>query len=124
MIEPLVASAAPSFEELFERHFDAVHGYLRRRVGDVAEDPAAETFARALAGGASFDATRGTPRAWLLGIATNLIHDHRRSEARRLKAYVREAARTPSSARDGDAAARLDDADAARRAAVAIAGLA
>ena len=124
VIEPVVASAVPSPEVLFEEHFDVVHGYLRRRVGDVAEDLAAETFARALAERGAFDASRGSPRAWLLGIATNLVHDHRRSEARRLRAYGREAARTPVGAADADAAARLDDAASARRAAKAIAGLA
>jgi RNA polymerase sigma-70 factor (ECF subfamily) len=118
-----VAPTTP-FADVFDAHFDAVHGYLRRRVGDVAEDLAAETFARALAGYASFDPARGAVRAWLLGIATNLIHDHRRSEARRLRAYVREAGRIAPPAADADAAARLDAAADAGRAVVAIARLA
>jgi RNA polymerase sigma-70 factor (ECF subfamily) len=119
-----IETTAPvAFEHVFDTHFDAVHAYLRRRVGDVAEDLAAETFARGLASYARFDPSRGTPRAWLLGIATNLVHDHRRAEARRLRAYLREAARTPPAADDADAARRLDAADDARRAVAAIAKL-
>lgn len=38
-----------AFEQIFERHFAAVHGYLHRRAGrDVADELAAETFALAL----------------------------------------------------------------------------
>ncbi len=127
MLEPHVTTAAaPStaFADVFDAHFDAVHGYLRRRVGDVAEDLAAETFARALAGYGSFDPARGAVRAWLFGIATNLVHDHRRSEARRLRAYVREAGRAAPADAGADAAGRLDAAAQAGRAVVAIAGLA
>ena len=118
-----VPAPAPPFEAVFDAHFDAVHGYLRRRVGGVAEDLAAETFARALAGYASFDSQRGEMRAWLFGIATNLVHGHRRSEARRLRAYAREASRSTPPAAEIEAAGRLDAADQAARAAVAIAQL-
>ena len=89
------ATAAPPFAEVFDRHFDLVHGYLRRRVGEPAEELAAETFARALAGYEAFDPARGDVRPWLLGIATNVVHGHRRAEARRLRAYAREAGGTP-----------------------------
>jgi RNA polymerase sigma factor (sigma-70 family) len=120
----LQVHSAPStgFEQVFDREFDAIHGYLRRRVGDAAEDLAAETFTRALAGWHGFDAGREV-RPWLFGIATNLVHDHRRAEARKLRAYGREAGRTVPSGDDADVAGRLDDAQTARRAASAIAGL-
>jgi len=40
-----------SFGLLFERHHPLVHNYLRRRVGDgLADDLAAEAFARAFRG--------------------------------------------------------------------------
>ena len=122
----MVTAQAPvvPFEHVFDAHFDAVHAYLRRRVGDAAEDLAAETFARALAGYASFEPGRGELRAWLFGIATNLLHGHRRSEARRLRAYRREAGRsTAPQAEDADELARLDAIAQAAQAAVAIARL-
>jgi RNA polymerase sigma factor (sigma-70 family) len=78
------------FEELFEDHFDAIYGYLARRVGpDLARDLAAETFTRAYAGRKRFDRRRGEPRAWLFGIANNLLRRHYRDEERRLRAFAR-----------------------------------
>jgi RNA polymerase sigma-70 factor (ECF subfamily) len=118
-----VPAAPPSgFAQVFDRHFDAVHGYLRRRVGGAAEDLAAETFTRALAGWSGFDAARDV-RPWLFGIATNLVHDHRRAEARRLRAYAREAGRSEPPGDGPDPAGRIDAAREVRRAAAAIGGL-
>lgn len=122
MGEPALIGAA-TFSEVFDRYFDLVHGYLRRRVGDAAEDLAAETFSRALAAFERYDAGRGDVRAWLLGIATNVVHGHRRAEARRLRAYAREAGRQVPPGDGVDVGARLDAGAAARRAATAIAHL-
>jgi RNA polymerase sigma factor (sigma-70 family) len=78
------------FEELFEEHFDAIYGYLARRVGpDLARDLAAETFTRGYAGRKRFNPRRGEPRAWLFGIANNLLRHHYRDEERRLAAFAR-----------------------------------
>jgi RNA polymerase sigma factor (sigma-70 family) len=78
------------FEKLFEEHFDAIYGYLARRVGpDLARDLAAETFTRAYAGRKRFDPSRGQPRAWLFGVAHNLLRRHYRDEERRLQAFAR-----------------------------------
>jgi RNA polymerase sigma factor (sigma-70 family) len=78
------------FEELFEDHFDAIYGYLARRVGpDLARDLAAETFTRGYAARKRFDPRRGEPRAWLFGIANNLVRRHYRDEERRLQAFAR-----------------------------------
>jgi RNA polymerase sigma-70 factor (ECF subfamily) len=78
------------FEALFEDHFDAIYGYLARRVGqDLARDLAAETFTRGYAGRKRFDPERGEPRAWLFGIANNLLRRHYRDEERRLQAFAR-----------------------------------
>ena len=78
------------FERLFEQHFDDVYGYLARRVGpDLARDLASETFTRAFASRKRFDPGRGEPRAWLFGIATNLLRHHYRDEERRLRAFAR-----------------------------------
>ena len=52
------------FGALFEEHFDAIYGYLARRIGpDLADDLAAETFTRGYAARKRFDPSRGEPRA-------------------------------------------------------------
>jgi len=79
-----------SFEELFELHFDAIYGYLARRVGpDLARDLASETFTRAFAGRGRYDPRQGEVRPWLFGIASNLLRRHYRDEERRLRAFAR-----------------------------------
>jgi len=81
-----------AFTIVFDRHFDAVHGYAARRVGpDLADEIAAETFARAFDRRRTFDLGRSDARPWLLGIASNLMRRHWRSERRRLDAYGRAA---------------------------------
>jgi len=78
------------FRELFERHFPPTLAFLRRRVGsDIAEELAIETFALAYRRRASYDPRRGSARPWLLGIATNLLRRHRRTEGRMLLAFAR-----------------------------------
>jgi RNA polymerase sigma-70 factor (ECF subfamily) len=87
----LAASLAepPSFAALFERHVDGVYRYLSFRVGqDMVEDLTAETFARAFAGRRRYQAERGSVKAWLYGIATNLVRENRRCERRRVKALA------------------------------------
>ena len=82
------------FAVLFDRHFDAIHGYAQRRVGpDLADEIAAETFTRAFDRRRRYDSSRGDARPWLLGIATNLLRHHWRSERRRLDAYARGSGR-------------------------------
>ena len=79
-----------AFAAIFDRHFDAVHGYVRRRLGPtLAEEIAAETFSRAFDRRASFDRSRRDARPWLFGIAANLMRRHWRTERRRLGAYAR-----------------------------------
>src|SRR5919205_4459442 len=83
-----------AFAVLFDRHFDAVHGYAQRRVGPaLADEVAAETFTRAFDQRRRYDVSRDDARPWLLGIAANLLRRHWRSERRRLDAYARTAER-------------------------------
>src|SRR3954468_4919469 len=55
-----------------------VYSYVAYRVGDgaAAEDLTSDTFERALRYRATYDATKGTPQAWLLGIARTCIAEH------------------------------------------------
>jgi RNA polymerase sigma factor (sigma-70 family) len=111
----LAASVADpqAFAALFERHFTIIHRWLHRRVGPpLAEDLAAETFTRAFDRSATFDATvSADARPWLFGIASNLVHDHRRTELRRLRALARAERWEPGA--DDVAAGAVARADAA-----------
>jgi RNA polymerase sigma factor (sigma-70 family) len=82
-------SEPEAFELIFERHFDAIHKYLHRRVGrDLADELAAETFAAAFEWRASCR-TGDSALPWLYGIATNLLRRRFRAERRQLRAYAR-----------------------------------
>jgi RNA polymerase sigma-70 factor (ECF subfamily) len=82
-----------AFGAVYDRHYAAVHAFAQRRVGlELAEEVAAETFARAFAQRRRYDG-RPDPVPWLLGIATNVMRRQWRSERRRLDAYARVAAR-------------------------------
>lgn len=96
-----------AFASLFDRHYAALHRFLRARVGVVlADDLASEVFLTAFRRRASYDLGREDARPWLFGIAVNVVRDHRRSELRRLAAYARAV---DGERADGAAAAdRLD----------------
>jgi RNA polymerase sigma factor (sigma-70 family) len=103
---------AEAFEELFERQFGSVYGYLGRRVGpELGRELASETFTRAFAARKRYDPARGEVRAWLFGIANNLLRRHYRDEERRLRAFARLEARhqpaPPEEPRLADALATL-----------------
>ena len=102
------------FGTVFDRHFDAVHGFAERRLGaDLADEIAAETFVRAFDLRGKYDRRRGDARPWLLGIAANLLRRHWRTERRRLAAYARAGAERESApdqvAGLGELAGALDD---------------
>jgi RNA polymerase sigma factor (sigma-70 family) len=112
-----------AFAPIFDRHYATIHGYLRRRLdATIAEELAAETFARALRAVTRYDEDRGDALPWLFGIAANLARRHRRTEVRRLRAYARTG-RDPLQDEHGDAPARLDAAAAGPRLAAALAEL-
>jgi RNA polymerase sigma factor (sigma-70 family) len=66
-----------AFGAFYTRHEAAIVGFFRRTLhnSELAVDLAAETFARALESRAGFDPARGAARAWLFGIAHNLLAD-------------------------------------------------
>ncbi len=71
------------FAVLFDRHAPHIYRYLARRVGrQVADDLLAETFLAAFARRDRYDLAFADARPWLYGIATNLVGQHRRDEAR------------------------------------------
>jgi RNA polymerase sigma-70 factor (ECF subfamily) len=81
-----------AFGVIFERHFWAIHDYLRRRLDrQLADELASQTFLIAFDRRAAFDPRSASSRPWLFGIATNLVREHRRSELRELRAMARLA---------------------------------
>jgi RNA polymerase sigma-70 factor (ECF subfamily) len=79
------------FAVVFDRHAPQIHRYLARRLGgQVADDLMGETFLIAFGGRARYDPAFPSARPWLYGIATNLVGQRRREEAReyRLRAAL------------------------------------
>ncbi len=80
------------FATLFDRHAATVHRYLGRRVGDLADDLLSETFLIAFRRRGAYRPEHVEVRPWLIGIATNVVRGHVRSERRRYRALARAAA--------------------------------
>jgi RNA polymerase sigma-70 factor (ECF subfamily) len=71
------------FAALFDRHARLIWSYACRRIGPSAADEiVSETFLRAFSHRGSYDAQQLDARPWLYGIATNVLREHGRSEAR------------------------------------------
>jgi RNA polymerase sigma-70 factor (ECF subfamily) len=93
----LASRADPDvFAVLFDRYFAELRHYAASRLGgELGDDVAAETFLVAFRTRAGFRtdvAGGGNVRAWLYGIATNLIRRQRRDEERRYRALARAGA--------------------------------
>jgi RNA polymerase sigma factor (sigma-70 family) len=90
-VAPANTRVAPlNAARLFEDHGQALFAYAARRLDSaLAEDIVAETFRSAIEGASRFDHALGNERAWLFGIASNLMRRHWRTEQRRLAALVR-----------------------------------
>lgn len=102
------ATVNASFEALYRSSADAVYAYAASLLRDrsAAEEVTASAFERAFRKQLSFDPRRGTPRAWLFGIARNAALD----ELRRRKRST-ELADEPAA----DEAAPEGEAEAAER---------
>jgi RNA polymerase sigma-70 factor (ECF subfamily) len=112
------------FAELFDRYFTQLHAYAARRLGRAGgDDVAAETMLVAFSRRATFDPAKGTVRAWLFGIATNLIHGQQRDEIRGYRAYARAAAEPSVPGHEEQATARAAASTARNRILAALADL-
>jgi RNA polymerase sigma factor (sigma-70 family) len=71
-------SALAEFEQIYRGNAGIVTGYFARRCAEpqTVADLTSETFVRAATTFASFDPGRGSPRAWLFGIATHVYARH------------------------------------------------
>ena len=72
------------FQSIFEANKDAVYGFAWRMTGspETAEDIAQDCFLQLLKSPGHYDGARGPVRAWLLGVARNLILKRWRAEGR------------------------------------------
>jgi RNA polymerase sigma-70 factor (ECF subfamily) len=94
---PLVAQKDPTaFEVFYDRHGGAAYSLAYRIVGDAtsAEDVTQEAFLSIWRSRARYDPTRGSVRAWALGIVRN----------RAIDALRREGGRAPKLDLDDEAA--------------------
>ena len=72
------------FESLYRSSRDDVYAYVAGMVRDqpAAEEVTATAFERALTRRSSYSSERGSPRAWLFGIARNAAYDELRRRGR------------------------------------------
>lgn len=96
---------------LFEREMPAIYRYAYSRLADAtrAEDATAEVFEEAWQGAGGYEDRGLPPRAWLFGIARNVVNTHRRR-------WFRQPPQVALEAFDGPAAepATHDQIDLAR----------
>ena len=84
MSDPRLADAVRA---LHDAHAGALHAWARRQVADPAEaeEVVQETLVRAWRKQEQYDPSRGSERAWLFGIARNVVIDGHRAHRRRLR---------------------------------------
>jgi RNA polymerase sigma factor (sigma-70 family) len=101
---------ANAFGTIFERHASAVYNYCFRRTGDwaQAEELTAIVFLEAWRRRAQIELARDAALPWLLGVATNVIRNLRRSQ-RRHRAALERLPREPVADFAPDVDERLDD---------------
>jgi RNA polymerase sigma-70 factor (ECF subfamily) len=91
------------FADLFDAYHSEIYRYVASRLGVAhADDVAAETFLAAFRGRTGFTGPDEHVRAWLYGIATNLIRRHHRDEERRYRALGRAGAAAPDTVHGDD----------------------
>lgn len=87
--------AAAAFERLYRANVDPITSYFARRSADphVVADLVADTFVTAITSFGSFDPGKGTPRAWLFGIARHVYAGHCRAHSQQRDKLLRLAGR-------------------------------
>ncbi len=72
-----------------EEHGPDIHAYLSRRtVGGVADDLLGDVWVAAYGGRSGYDPERGTPRAWLYGVARHVLHGYYRKQRLRVGRFL------------------------------------
>lgn len=105
-----------TFEALYAAHYQAIAGYVMRRVAaGEADDVIAQVFSVAWR---RFGQVPPPPfdRPWLFGVARNTVADHQRAERRRFHLHAR--LRSDAALRDEQATATQDTTSERVRAAI------
>lgn len=110
-------SRLAEFEQVYRGNVDGVMAYFARRCGEpqTVADLTSETFMRAAGTFASFDAGRGSARAWLFGIVGHVYAEHCEQTAKGREVVARLAGRPALDVDETDELAERIDADRAGR---------
>lgn len=97
---------------LYESTAERLHRYVARRVGaDTAQDVVSEAFLVLWDQRAGQAYEPDAVRAWLYGVATNLLRNHVRAEERKLRAWSKAHAARVDEGDIGERASAVADAD-------------
>jgi RNA polymerase sigma-70 factor (ECF subfamily) len=90
-------SLLTEFEAVYRANFGPITAFFARRYSDpeTVADLASETFGRAAGSYESFDRQRGTPRAWLFGIARRVHAHHSEQRTNESAARIRLTGHRP-----------------------------
>lgn len=108
---PGPSTALDQLEDVYRENVGPVSAYFARRCAEpqTVADLTSETFLRAAAGFARFDPRRGSPRAWLFGIAANVFAGYCAAHAGGVAMVVRLAGDRPLPSDEiEDLAGRID----------------
>lgn len=102
-----IATDPEIFEAFYREHVEAIQGFVARRVGDRerAADLTAEVFLAAIGAAPRYRPGRGTPKAWLYGIARTVLASDRRQAGRE---QAREERLRASTLLDEDDGAQIE----------------
>ncbi len=103
-----MAHDASTLEAFYRENVEAIQRFIARRIDDphLAADLTAEVFLAAVDAAPSYREDRGSPTAWLFGIARVLVASQARRSARERRAVARIAGRRLL---DSDDVARIQD---------------
>ena len=107
---PATATEAFDFDALYREARDDVFAYTATLLRDnaAAEDVTAQAFERAYKKRSRFNARRGSPRAWLFGIARNAALDELRQRKRAATAELPGPLQEPAPDEAAELAAERD----------------
>ncbi|KAB2808402.1 sigma-70 family RNA polymerase sigma factor [Pimelobacter simplex] len=97
-----------AFEAFYRAHLDLVQRFVARRVSDphLAADLTADVFLAAVDAAAGYDPRRGSPAAWVIGVARNVVAGEFRRQGRQRTAVRKVAGRRLL---DADSLGRIEE---------------
>ena len=103
-----IATNPDAFEAFYREHLETVHRFVARRVADpqLAADLTAEVFLAAVDSASTYRPDRGSPGAWLVGVARHVMATEFRRQSRDQAVVRRIAGRRLL---DADSLARIEE---------------